>query len=140
MMFLTGDSQPSNPDAGYLLAETILGIASILSVLPIYALVGFVAGVFSQKPRVFCTASDRESLRDINILEIAVMDGGAITGMNGPIVRLAKLKGMRGTCFLGETESYIVDAKVSRSLLEVLTRKLGIVISMEALARERKTQ
>jgi proteasome assembly chaperone (PAC2) family protein len=55
-----------------------------------------------------------ESLRDINILEIAVMDGGAITGMNGPIVRLARLKGMRSTCLLGETTSYIVDAKVSR--------------------------
>jgi proteasome assembly chaperone (PAC2) family protein len=86
MMFLTENSQPSNPDAGYLLAETILGIASMLSVLPIYALVGFVTGVLARKPRVFCTASDMESLRDINILEIAVMDGGAITGMNGPIV------------------------------------------------------
>lgn len=111
MMFLTGDSQPSNPDAGYLLAETILGIASILSVLPIYALVGFVAGVFSQKPRVFCTASDRESLRDINILEIAVMEGGAITGMNGPIVRLAKLKGMRGTCFWAKPQDILLMQK-----------------------------
>ena len=34
MMFLTGDLQPSNLDAEYLLAETILGIASKLSVLP----------------------------------------------------------------------------------------------------------
>jgi predicted ATP-grasp superfamily ATP-dependent carboligase len=69
------------------LAETILGIESILSVLPIYALVGFVTGVFAQKSRVFCTASDMESLRDINILEIDVMDRGAIKGMNGPIVK-----------------------------------------------------
>jgi proteasome assembly chaperone (PAC2) family protein len=46
---------------------------------------------------------------------------------------MTKLKGMRGTCFSSEATSYIVDAIVSRSLLEVLTRKLGIVISMEAM-------
>ena len=115
---MTGNSQPSNPDAEYLFVDTILGIVSKFSVLHIYALAAFVTGVFVRKPRVFCTASDMESLRDINTPEIAVMDGGAITGMNGLIVGLAKLKGMRGTCLLGETSGYVVDAKVSRPLSE----------------------
>lgn len=133
MMFLTGDSQPSNPDAEYLLAETILGIASRFSVLRVYALAAYITGVFVQKPRVFCTASDLESLKSITTPDIAVMDGGAITGMNGLIVGLAKLKGMRGTCLLGETSGYVVDAKASRSLLEVLTTRLSIKVSMDAL-------
>lgn len=141
MMFLTGDSQPSNPDAEYLLAETILEIASKFSVLHVYALAAYITGVFVQKPRVFCTASDMESLRSINTLDIAVMDGGAITGMNGLIIGLAKLKGMRGTCLLGETSGYVVDAKASRSILEVLTTRLGIEISMDALdARAKDTE
>jgi hypothetical protein len=141
MMFLTGDSQPSNPDAEYLLAETILEIASKFSVLHVYALAAYITGVFVQKPRVFCTASDMESLRSINTPDIAVMDGGAITGMNGLIIGLAKLKGMRGTCLLGETSGYVVDAKASRSILEVLTTRLGIEISMDALdARAKDTE
>jgi uncharacterized protein (TIGR00162 family) len=141
MMFLTGDSQPSNPDAEYLLAETILEIASKFSVLHVYALAAYITGVFVQKPRVFCTASDTESLRSINTPDIAVMDGGAITGMNGLIIGLAKLKGMRGTCLLGETSGYVVDAKASRSILEVLTTRLGIEISMDALdARAKDTE
>lgn len=141
MMFLTGDSQPSNPDAEYLLAETILEIASKFSVLHVYALAAYITGVFVQKPRVFCTASDMESLRSINTQEVAVMDGGAITGMNGLIIGLAKLKGMRGTCLLGETSGYVVDAKASRSILEVLTTRLGIEISMDALdARAKDTE
>jgi uncharacterized protein len=144
MMFLTGDSQPSNPDAEYLLAETILGIASKFSVLHVYALAAYITGVFVQKPRVFCTASDMESLRDINTVntaDIAVMDGGAITGMNGLIVGMAKLKGMRSTCLLGETSGYVVDAKASRSLLEILTTRLGVEISMDALdARAKDTE
>jgi uncharacterized protein len=141
MMFLTGDSQPSNPDAEYLLAETILEIASKFSVLHVYALAAYITGVFVQKPRVFCSASDMESLRSINTPDIAVMDGGAITGMNGLIIGLAKLKGMRGTCLLGETSGYVVDAKASRSILEVLTTRLGIEISMDALdARAKDTE
>jgi len=141
MMFLTGDSQPSNPDAEYLLAETILEIASKFSVVHVYALAAYITGVFVQKPRVFCTASDMESLRSINTPDIAVMDGGAITGMNGLIIGLAKLKGMRGTCLLGETSGYVVDAKASRSILEVLTTRLGLEISMDALdARAKDTE
>jgi uncharacterized protein len=141
MMFLTGDSQPSNPDAEYLLAETILEIASKFSVVHVYALAAYITGVFVQKPRVFCTASDMESLRSINTPDIAVMDGGAITGMNGLIIGLAKLKGMRGTCLLGETSGYVVDAKASRLILEVLTTRLGIEISMDALdARAKDTE
>jgi proteasome assembly chaperone (PAC2) family protein len=69
---------------------------------------------------------------------LADMDGSALTGMNGPIVRLVKFKGMSGTCLSDETTGYIVDVKLSRSLLEVLTRKLGIVISMEALNAKAK--
>lgn len=66
---------------------------------------------------------------------IAIMDGGAITGMNGLIVGMAKLKGM------GETSGYVVDAKASRSLLEVLTTRLGVKISMDALdARAKDTE
>ena len=141
MMFLTGDSQPSNPDAEYILAETILEIASRFSVLHVYALAAYVTGVFVQKPRIFCTASDMESLKDINTHDIAVMDGGAITGMNRLIVGLTKLKGMKGTCLLGETSGYVVDAKASRSLLEVLTSRLRIKISMDALdARAKDTE
>jgi proteasome assembly chaperone (PAC2) family protein len=129
------------PDAEYHLAKTILEIASKFSVLHIYALAAYITGYFTQKPQVFCTASDRESLMDIDTHNIAIMDGGAITGMNGLIVGMAKLKDMRRTCFLGETSGYVVDAKASQSLLEVLTTHLGVKISMDALdARAKDTE
>jgi proteasome assembly chaperone (PAC2) family protein len=124
-----------------LLAETILGIASKLSVLHVYALAAYITRFFVQKPRVFCTVSDMRSLREINNPDVAVMDDGAITGMNGLIVGLAKLKGIRGTCLLGETSGYVVDATASRSLLEILTAQLSLEISMEALdARAKDTE
>lgn len=141
MMFLTGDSQPSNPDAEYLLAEQILEIAAKCSVQYVYALAAYITGVFVQKPRIFCTATDMETLGSIDNSNISVMDGGAITGMNGVVIGLAKLKGMNGTCLLGETSGYVVDAKASKSLLEVLATRLGIKISLDALdARAKDTE
>jgi uncharacterized protein len=141
MILLTGDSQPSNPDAEYLLAEQILEIAAKFSVVHVYALAAYITGVFVQKPRIFCTATDAETLRSLNSSEISVMDGGAITGMNGLIIGLSKLKGMRGTCLLGETSGYVVDAKASKSILEVLATRLSVKINMDALdARAKDTE
>src|ERR671918_320120 len=106
-----------------------------------YALAAYITGVFVQKSRVFCTASDMKSLRDFKNPDVAVTDGGSITGMNGLIAGLANLKGIRSICLLGETSGYVVDAKASRSLLEVLTTRLSLEISMEALdARARDTE
>jgi uncharacterized protein len=141
MMFLTGDSQPSNPDAEFLLAEQILEIAAKFSVVHIYALAAYITGVFVQKPRIFCTATDTDTLGNLNSGNISVMDGGAITGMNGLIIGLAKLKGMRGTCLLGETSGYVVDAKASKAILEVLATRLSVKINMDALdARAKDTE
>ncbi|MGE5661637.1 MAG: hypothetical protein ACM3X1_05260 [Ignavibacteriales bacterium] len=47
---------------------------------------------------------------------------------------------MKGTCLLGETSGYVVDAKASRSLLEVLTSRLRIKIAWMPWMREQKTQ
>ena len=42
---------------------------------------------------------------------------------------------------MGETSCYVVDAKASRSLLEVLSSRLHIEISMDALdARAKDTE
>lgn len=66
------------------------------------------------------------------------MDGGSITGMNGIIIGVAKLRGMKGTCLLGETSGYVVDAKASKSLLETLLRIVDIKISMTSLEKRAK--
>jgi proteasome assembly chaperone (PAC2) family protein len=42
--------------------------------------------------------SDMVRLRDINTHDIDVINGGAIRGVNGLIVGLTKMKGMRCTC------------------------------------------
>jgi proteasome assembly chaperone (PAC2) family protein len=66
------------------------------------------------------------------------MDGGSITGMNGIMIGIAKLRGMKGVCLLGETSGYVVDAKSSKSLLEILLSIIGIKINMTNLEKRAK--
>ena len=67
------------------------------------------------------------------------MDGGSITGMNGVIIGIAKLtRGIKGTCLLGETSGYVVDAKTSKSILETLISIIGITVDMANLEKRAK--
>jgi uncharacterized protein len=59
------------------------------------------------------------------------MDSGSIAGMNGLIIGIATLRGMQGTCLLGETSGYVVDAKASKSILESLLSIVGIMVDID---------
>jgi len=58
--------------------------------------------------------------------------------MNGLIIGSAKLRGVKGTCLLGETSGYVVDAKASKSLLETLLSIVGVTVDMKNLEKRAK--
>ncbi|MGA9149915.1 MAG: proteasome assembly chaperone family protein [Candidatus Nitrosopolaris sp.] len=138
LLLLTGDSQPANPDSEYLLAEEIMDIATKFNTNHVFTLAAYITGVFVEKPRIFGTATDTDTIRSFSESNISTMDGGSITGMNGLIIGIAKLRGIRGTCLLGETSGYVVDAKASKSILETLLQIVGINIDMKNLEKRAK--
>ncbi len=138
MLLLTGDSQPSLPDSEYLLSEKILDLAGRFGTQQVFTLAAYITGVFVEKPRVFGTATDVETIKTFEERGISVMDGGSITGMNGLIIGAAKLRGMKGMCLLGETSGYVVDAKASRSVLEVLLGMINVKVDMTNLDKRAK--
>ncbi|WP_337863846.1 proteasome assembly chaperone family protein [Nitrososphaera sp.] len=138
LLLLTGDSQPSNPDSEYALAEQILDFAGRLGAKQVFTLAAYITGVFVDRPRVFGTATDAETVATFAGRNIAVMDSGGITGMNGLVVGIAKLRGMKGICLLGETSGYVVDAKASKAVLESLLGILGVTVDMSNLEKRAK--
>jgi len=82
------------------------------------SLAAYITGVFVDKPRIFDTATDSDIVKSFHEQNISTMDSGSITGMNGLIIGIAKLRGIKGTCLLGETSGYVIDAKASKSILE----------------------
>ena len=138
LLLLTGDSQPANPDSEYSLAEEVLGIAGQFGTQQVYTLAAYITGVFVEKPKVFGTATDTQTVKDFASHNISMMDSGSITGMNGLIICIAKLRNMSGMCLLGETSGYVVDAKASKAVLEALLEIIGIKVDMANLEKRAK--
>ena len=53
------------------------------------------------------------------------MREGAITGMNGLLLGMARLKGLEGYSLLGETTDYSFDLRASEIVLETLSKLLA---------------
>lgn len=138
ILLLTGDSQPAIPDAEYSLAEEILNIASQFGTRHVFTLAAYITGVFVEKSRVFGTATDIDTVKSFGTYDISTMDSGSITGMNGVIIGIAKMRGIKGTCLLGETSGYVVDAKASKAVLETLLKMINIKVDMSNLDKRAK--
>jgi uncharacterized protein len=138
MLLLTGDSQPGSPESEYVLAEQILDIAAKFNTKKVFTLAASVTGVFVDKPRIFGTATDIDIVKTFDKQNILTMDNGSIGGMNGLVIGIAKLRGIKGTCLLGETSGYVVDAKASKAILESLLSIVGITIDMTNLEKRAK--
>jgi len=138
LLMLTGDSQPANPDAEYALAEEILNVASRFGTKHVYTLAAYITGVFVEKSKVFGTATDSETVKSFSTFDIAMMDSGSITGMNGLVIGIAKMRGIKGTCLLGETSGYVVDAKASKAILETLIKIINVKVDMTNLDKRAK--
>jgi uncharacterized protein len=138
LLLLTGDSQPANPDSEYLLAEEILDLAAKFDPRQVFTLAAYITGVFIDKPRIFGTATHSDIVKTFQEKGVLAMDGGSITGMNGVMIGIAKMRGMRGVCLLAETSGYVVDAKSSKSLLETLLSIIGMKVDMTNLEKRAK--
>ena len=58
--------------------------------------------------------------------------------MYANIVGIAKILGIEGTCLLGETSGYVVDAKASKAVLQSLLSITGIRVDMTGLEKKAK--
>ena len=141
MLIFTGDSQPVTPEANYEIADKVLEIAQGMGVKQVFTLAAFVTGAFVEKPRVFGTATEIDLVRLIEKNDVIIMKEGTITGMNGVLIGVCKIRGMKGVSLLGETSGYIVDAKASEAVLRVLSKIIGLKIDMGILeARSKETE
>ena len=138
LLIFTGDSQPIAPEANYEVADKVLEIAQQMGAQQLYTLAAYITGAFVEKPRVFGTATDINMVKMIEKNSVVIMSEGTITGMNGVLVGVGKIRGMRGVSLLGETSGYVIDPKASQAVLEVLSKILGIEIDMHNLEARSK--
>ena len=138
LILLTGDSQPVVPGSEYVLSEQILDLITKFKISNIYSLASYVTGTFVNDPKIYGTATNQEMVKSFRSFNISTLDNGNITGMNGLILGLGKLRGIEGICLLGETSGYVIDAKASKNLLEIVNNVLGIHINMDEMNKRSK--
>ena len=135
-LILTGESQPITEQANYLLSEKILDYTSKLGVKKIFTLAAYITGNFVQKPKVFGTATSKKQVKLLKRNGISIMNQGMITGMNGILIGIAKIKGMEGYSLLGETSGYIIDPNSSKEVLKSLKKITKLNMNTKELSKK----
>ena len=154
LIFFVGDEQPT--DGGrmyaegrkaYQMADLVLGVAEKFGCRRVYTSGAAVALSHHElKPRVWAVASREDLIEEVKSYENTILmgevegrgDRGSITGLNGLLLGLAKKRGFESICLMGEIPDYLSGApfpypRASKSVLEVLTKLLGIEIDYGAL-------
>ena len=142
LIILTGDAQPLTPESEYSLSEYIVDYSSReLGAKQLITLGAYVTGAFTESPKVYGATTDVTLASRIKDLGGNLMLEGGITGMNGLLLGMAKLKRMDGYTLLGETSGYVFDPKASECVLNLLGKIVRFEIDMKKLeARAREAQ
>ena len=138
IIFLIGDFQGITPDSQYQIAEKIIEATKEFDVKRVYTLGGLATGAITQKPRVFGAATTKKLVKELEGYNIIFKGGGAIFGASGLLLAFAMLNNIEAVCLMGETHGQIIDAKSAESVLEVLTKILGVKIDMTEIAKKAK--
>ena len=141
LLILIGDYQSATNEGHYELAGIFLDIAESFSAKRIYALGGYGTGQFVDKPTVMGAATRIELVEEMKLQEVVFHEnepGGGIIGVSGLLLGLGALRGIDAVCLMGVTSGYLVDPKAAQEVLRILSRILGIEVSMHALEERAK--
>jgi uncharacterized protein len=133
LLVFTAEAQPATSEGEYALSDAVVRFAKKCGVKKVYTLAAYITGSFNPTHKVYGTATSREMLGELSANGATLMKDGAVSGMNGVIVGVAALRGLEGACLLGETSGYVVDAGASKSVLEVLSKVVGLPIDTSKL-------
>jgi uncharacterized protein len=106
-------------------AQTVIGLASMPQAID-----------HTQQPSVWCCATSIQVKEMMQKHSINVLSEGAISGMNGLFIGLAKQDGFDGFCLLGEIPLYTIQIENPKSscvVLESLSSIIGIPIDIAKL-------
>ena len=141
LILLTGDYQGLSSQGQYELVDKILDIAQENGVKEMYTLGGYGLGQEIKNPKVLCATTNFDQVKKMKKYGAVFKKdepGGGIVGASGLLLGLGKLRGLRGTCFMGETPGYLVDPNSAKAVLRILMKITNIDINLAALEKKAK--
>jgi uncharacterized protein (TIGR00162 family) len=141
LVLLTGDYQGLSSHGQYELVEKILDISEDLGVREIYTLGGYGLGHEIYDPKVLCATTNKDLVKKMKKYGAVFKrnePGGGIVGASGLLLGMGKLRGFKGTCFMGETPGYLVDPKSAKAVLKILIKITNVKLNLSELEKKAK--
>jgi uncharacterized protein len=136
LVVLFGEAQPAI--GKYAFCRQLIGYARELGVERVFTFAAMATQMHPEnRSRVFGAATDAANLGELRRLELEILEGGNISGLNGVLLGAAAEVRLGGACLLGEMPhvfSQLPYPKASLAILEVFTAITGIKIDLTELA------
>ena len=90
---------------------------------------------------VWLAGTHKEFLKEFDKFKAKKLEKGQISGLNGVILGVAKKKGIRGICFLGEIPFYTVqieNPKANLGILQIINKYLNLGMDLSSLVKRSK--
>ena len=134
LIILVGNTQALSPEGQYLVCKEILDFVKGYGINRIFTLGGMVTGQPAESPRVFGAATTEENIELLKEAEIEIRaNDGGIVGASGLFLGLATRQGIPGSCLMGETPGYFIDAESAEAILNKLSMLLNFEINVDKL-------
>ena len=134
LIILVCNTQALSPEGQYLVCKDILEYVKTFNIDRIFTLGGIAIPQPVENPKVYGAATNEaniELLREADI-EIRSNDGG-IVGASGLFLGLGVRQGIHGTCLMGETPGYFIDAESAEAILKKLCLLLNFEVNTDKL-------
>jgi proteasome assembly chaperone (PAC2) family protein len=134
LVICVGDAQPSIPEESLRLAEKIAELALDLGVKRIYTMAAYPYDVY-ETPEVYGIYTDEAMRPELEAVGIKILESeGAVNGLNGVLIGVAKMKGIDGVCLMGDiTYANVPQHLSSKAVVEKLATLLSLDIDTEQL-------
>jgi proteasome assembly chaperone (PAC2) family protein len=136
ILICVGDAQPSTPEESLRLAKMVVDLAEKFMVKRIYTMAAL-SNDYNDEPNVYGIYTDDEIREELSSKGVNLIEGeGAVNGLNGILIGVAKNRGIGGVCLMGEIRYANVPQHLSsKAVLEKLASLLGLEINTEQLEK-----
>jgi proteasome assembly chaperone (PAC2) family protein len=134
LVICVGDAQPSNPEESLRLAEKITELALDLGVKRLYTMAAY-PNDFYETPEVYGIYTDASLRAELEAAGVKILEAeGAVNGLNGVLIGIAKMRGIDGVCLMGDiTYANVPQHLSSKVVLEKLAALLNLSIDTDQL-------
>jgi len=91
--------------------------------------------------RTWLAGTHKDFLKEFDKFKVKKLEEGQISGLNGVILGVAKRKGIKGICFLGEIPFYTVqieNPKANLGILRIINKYLNLDMDLSSLVKRSK--